>query len=281
VDEQAFLRAVCENPADDAPRLVYADSLDERGDPRGEFIRLGCELARLRPGPDEHRKASVMLARHSKGAPIPLRGRTPAVLLVREQLLLDAHWRTWAAPVAAAFGRTQPLADFGRDGLSYVRWRWRRGFVAEIDLPLAVWVGGECERCGGLRRVRVTDLEELERIRRRGGHPMVPPGRYVRCDSCGGSGRIPGCGRAVVRAAPIELVTVTGKRPLAVAGDFGWVLRRDGMYDEPLFLPREVWDGLRWYFPAPSARVYARCYPTEAAANAALSDALLAMAREG
>ena len=40
-DTAAFLRAVCERPADDAPRLVYADWLDEHGAAdHAEFIRL-------------------------------------------------------------------------------------------------------------------------------------------------------------------------------------------------------------------------------------------------
>ena len=47
---EAFLHAIIENPDDDAPRLVYADWLEERGDPRGEFIRVQCELAALAPG---------------------------------------------------------------------------------------------------------------------------------------------------------------------------------------------------------------------------------------
>jgi uncharacterized protein (TIGR02996 family) len=43
----AFLRAIKETPEDDAPRLVFADWLEEQGDPRGEFLRLQCALARL------------------------------------------------------------------------------------------------------------------------------------------------------------------------------------------------------------------------------------------
>lgn len=39
-EEEAFLRAITANPADEATRLVYADWLEERGDPLGEF--LGC-----------------------------------------------------------------------------------------------------------------------------------------------------------------------------------------------------------------------------------------------
>jgi uncharacterized protein (TIGR02996 family) len=43
-DGDALFRAICENPADDTPRLVYADWLEENGQPeRGELIRLQCE----------------------------------------------------------------------------------------------------------------------------------------------------------------------------------------------------------------------------------------------
>lgn len=43
-----FLRTITASPDDDAPRLVFADWLEEAGDAdRAEFIRLQCELARL------------------------------------------------------------------------------------------------------------------------------------------------------------------------------------------------------------------------------------------
>lgn len=46
-DEAAFLRTICEFPADDTPRLVFADWLEEQGDAdRAEFIRLQIALAR-------------------------------------------------------------------------------------------------------------------------------------------------------------------------------------------------------------------------------------------
>jgi uncharacterized protein (TIGR02996 family) len=31
-DDEAFIRAIVDAPGDDAPRLIYADWLDERGD---------------------------------------------------------------------------------------------------------------------------------------------------------------------------------------------------------------------------------------------------------
>src|SRR5262245_1236749 len=44
----AFLRDVVESYDDDAPRLIYADWLEDTGDAaRAEFIRVQCELERL------------------------------------------------------------------------------------------------------------------------------------------------------------------------------------------------------------------------------------------
>ena len=43
--EQGFLQAIVHEPDDDTHRLVYADWLDDHGDPRGEFIRAQVDLA--------------------------------------------------------------------------------------------------------------------------------------------------------------------------------------------------------------------------------------------
>jgi uncharacterized protein (TIGR02996 family) len=48
-EESAFLRACFAVPDDAAPRLVYADWLDERHDPRAEVIRLAERVRRLDP----------------------------------------------------------------------------------------------------------------------------------------------------------------------------------------------------------------------------------------
>jgi uncharacterized protein (TIGR02996 family) len=45
-DQHALVRAITDNSDDDTPRLVYADWLEEHGDPaRAEFIRLACRIA--------------------------------------------------------------------------------------------------------------------------------------------------------------------------------------------------------------------------------------------
>ena len=47
--EEPFLKEISAHPDDDHPRLVFADWLEEQGDPRGEFIRLQCALAAAAP----------------------------------------------------------------------------------------------------------------------------------------------------------------------------------------------------------------------------------------
>jgi uncharacterized protein (TIGR02996 family) len=48
---QAFLQDIAASPDDDGPRLIYADWLDDHGEPeRAEFIRAQCEAFRLPEG---------------------------------------------------------------------------------------------------------------------------------------------------------------------------------------------------------------------------------------
>jgi uncharacterized protein (TIGR02996 family) len=92
--DDAFLQAICEEPDDDTPRLIYADWLEEQGDAdRAEFIRVQVQLARLPPA-DERRRA----------------------LKVRERGLLKEHETTWAGPLR---GRVES-------------WKFRRGFIEQI-----------------------------------------------------------------------------------------------------------------------------------------------------
>ena len=54
-EERAFFDRIRDEPAEDGPRLIFADWLDENGQPdRAEFIRLQVALERL---PDDDRSA--------------------------------------------------------------------------------------------------------------------------------------------------------------------------------------------------------------------------------
>jgi uncharacterized protein (TIGR02996 family) len=45
--EEHLIAAIIANPHDDTARLVYSDWLEERGDARGEYLRVEVELSRL------------------------------------------------------------------------------------------------------------------------------------------------------------------------------------------------------------------------------------------
>jgi uncharacterized protein (TIGR02996 family) len=66
-DHSGFLADIVANPEDDAPRLIFADWLEDHGDPdRAEFIRTQIELARLDEDatdrPKLERREQVLLA---------------------------------------------------------------------------------------------------------------------------------------------------------------------------------------------------------------------------
>jgi uncharacterized protein (TIGR02996 family) len=42
-EDEGFIRAIVDGPGDDTPRLVYADWLDDRADPRGQYLRAERE----------------------------------------------------------------------------------------------------------------------------------------------------------------------------------------------------------------------------------------------
>jgi uncharacterized protein (TIGR02996 family) len=56
MDDADFLRAIAEDRDDDALRLVYADWLDERADPRGEYLRLQQQVVRATARMEELRR---------------------------------------------------------------------------------------------------------------------------------------------------------------------------------------------------------------------------------
>ncbi len=97
----AFLQAILEAPDDDTPRLVYADWLTDQDDPRGEFIRVQCRLARMDAA--------------DPGRP---------VLEARERELLARHQDEWLGPLC-------PLLSRGT---------FRRGFLDVVAVPARVYL---------------------------------------------------------------------------------------------------------------------------------------------
>lgn len=120
-DEQAFHQMILRNPDDEVPRLICADWLEERGDPRGEFIRVQCAL-----------EGSV---RRDLGRP---------ALLARQAALLQQHGDEWRRP----FARLVEVAEF------------RRGFVEVVRLTARAFIRSAARlfRLAPIRRVELTKL---------------------------------------------------------------------------------------------------------------------------
>ena len=103
--EHALRAAIAANPEDDAPRLAYADWLAQQKNPRGEFIRIQVELARMATDDPAYQKRSA-----------------------RAQSLLKKHRRTWRDEYPKWARSDYP--DF------------QRGFPDEISCTLGDWLRG-------------------------------------------------------------------------------------------------------------------------------------------
>lgn len=80
-EDLAFVRAVVATPADVAPRLIYADWLDERGDVRAEYLRSDVGLStesRESPGWAERYKRLKQLRRGLNNVWVVAVSRGPA-----------------------------------------------------------------------------------------------------------------------------------------------------------------------------------------------------------
>lgn len=101
-DEAAFIEEIRRTPDDLTPRLIYADFLEDRGDPRGEFIRVQCELSEMTPGTP---------------------GRSD--LMNRERELLETFGGEWL----------QPLKQLGVRGLTFRS--FERGLLERVRISAA------------------------------------------------------------------------------------------------------------------------------------------------
>jgi uncharacterized protein (TIGR02996 family) len=147
VDPRAALLAnIIEHPADDGPRLVYADALEEYGDgagdlARAEFIRVQCELAALRAGAAEEAK---------QGRHVP-----PAAVRNRCEELVRRERGLWS-PVpnppghpcqwfnipgwACCAERRELRITWTPPDYSVIEATVRRGFVSSLTLPSVAWL---------------------------------------------------------------------------------------------------------------------------------------------
>lgn len=124
-----LLKTIIDHPDDDASRLVFADWLDEHGEPeRAEFIRVQCELAN-NPHCAINPAGSPTFCNDGIGRPFPCK---PCKMRRREKELLFHGWfplwdTLWAGNETHWRGLESP-AEF------------RRGFVEVITCTWADWL---------------------------------------------------------------------------------------------------------------------------------------------
>jgi uncharacterized protein (TIGR02996 family) len=147
---KGFLRAIAEHPEDDALRLIYADWLDDQGDPaRTEFIRAQVRLEEIQqtiPPPAEgalwqhfglSRCARVWRSRVDS----PERRN----LAFRCRSLLDANEEEWLASLRKVLRH---------------EWSWTRGFLDVVDAEPVALADSAAELFGlhPIRRLILTRL---------------------------------------------------------------------------------------------------------------------------
>jgi len=143
---EGFMHAIIERPDDETPRLVYADWLDENGQPeRAEFIRIQCELAKMMPD-----------------------DRLYTGLQLRQRKLFAEHSPYWLGKLRGPFG----LKDFQRGFLARVRLH-AQSFVAHANTLFRLGPIRDVSLTGvGMHVILIASspyLQRLERLDLKGG----------------------------------------------------------------------------------------------------------------
>lgn len=252
-EETAFLRAIRVNPGEDTHRLAYADWLEENaglvegrcdhckgerhivyfkgpgatnpnwndcpdcegagtaGRPdgraaRAELIRVQCELVTRNPNPV-----------------LPSNQRELEELRRRERELLKWNWGKLVEPNPFPTGSRCLNLVGDNTKPDETLWVFRRGFVDEVRLTSAAFLGGPCGRC-----------DEYAGVGQIPNDIWLRNPTWLPCPDCDGTGRTPGLAKALFERHPIARVVLTDKEPYWNGGSWRW------------YNPNRQW---RWYNP--------------------------------
>jgi uncharacterized protein (TIGR02996 family) len=180
-ERDALMATIIADPADDTPRLVYADWLEEHGqEERAELIRVQCELSQQGDSePTESascrlngtsawrpKQTHIKRCRYCQWARDGTFTRRCA-LQHREQLLWEMRTAEdeWFFHLGAEFAGWRNIRSSDSNlwlmSGSPPMVIWRRGFPCEIRCPLAWWLehGPAIVREHPIERVVITDRE--------------------------------------------------------------------------------------------------------------------------
>jgi len=155
--DTAFLRSILASPDDDAPRLVYADWLDENGDPnRAEFIRLQIRLARSPAGDPDFAELKARADDLGRTHHVEWLNQLPS--------WPGVHWEIFHRGFISAVRFDTPDAFF-----ESARAVFRAAPIAEVRLHNFYWHdASRLAESRYLARVRILDLNDGNRIGSKG-----------------------------------------------------------------------------------------------------------------
>lgn len=138
--EAALLQDIQESPGDDAPRAAYADLLQDRGDPRGEFIAIQLKRSQL---PATHEQQTVLAA--------------------EEANLLQRHGAEWMGPALQECGAMARVAHL-LDKTQYAL--FERGFIEHVSLSVRNYLrhaAALAQQHDVLKKVRLLNVNRSRR----------------------------------------------------------------------------------------------------------------------
>jgi uncharacterized protein (TIGR02996 family) len=297
-DGDHLYRAILAHPDEDTPRLAYADWLDENAGPvrcsdprhddpswpaarcggcggrhgesdgrreRAEFIRVQCRLAFACV-------TCTPVCSQEYGHAPPCELGLVGDLRRRERELFNTtlDGKAWLFPPPDGFDFRHIPGDRnegeGRPHLKNAT--YRRGFVAEIRLTAAAFLGEVCERCFAFGNRRVINNP----------NPRHGSSAIVICPDCDGTGRTPGLAGPLFAAHPITKVVLTNKSPEETPSGWSWF--DHGFADDSATITPDLFRHLSDTDGAQPGLLSARMtFATREAALDALSVALVAYGR--
>lgn len=138
--DHPLYQCVVDEPDNDDPRLLFADMMDELGDPWGDFIRLQIRLAGVLTAADRDQ------------------------LQVVEREMLARYRRLWNAPIHRYLGKELGLqATRRRAPIRF--WGYTRGFLSKLSVDASTYMTRhpQLSRIGPIQDIRFFGLEKVHK----------------------------------------------------------------------------------------------------------------------
>jgi len=297
-DQEGLLAAILRDPDEDTPRLMYADEVQHAEPDRAEFIRVQCELHRIRQS---------TLKAQRRGTEWRTASRGYAACARHESALLAAHpdWFRVECPACIDHDGMNPCPGCGGRGPIY-----RDGHGIESCRECGSIESSICDTCSGIGHIPGTPrrgfayscaatMGQCFEQWNNGGdnHRFVSRLRFVwsdpdqrgtnqRLDAYRNDGSVVAPGDwfptewllCLLRIYPtLEEVRVSDAVPWDAVGVSGWAMHSEEVHQPPHRIPEILYDALTGWSDIDDGWKW---YSTHDAAHTALARAVVAVAKK-